>query len=120
MRFLAALLLCVIGLLGSVPSIRAAAGPLPHDAYIWQRHWTPQLVSSVRQSADLVRAWRVLMAESDAAGRWAVVAVPWSVLAATHRPIVGVIRTDGRLDGGDFSEMVEQVVARLPPDVAVL
>ena len=34
MRLLAALLLCVIALSGSVPRVRATAEALPHDAYI--------------------------------------------------------------------------------------
>ena len=46
MRLLVALLLCVIGLSGSMPRVRAAAEPLPHDAYIWQRSWTPHLLAA--------------------------------------------------------------------------
>src|SRR5689334_21682904 len=97
MRLLAALLLCV-GLSGSVPQVRGLAEPLAHDAYIWQRSWTPTLIAAARTSSDIVRAWRILLAESDQAGRWTAVTVPWADVAATGRPVIGVIRIDGRLD----------------------
>jgi hypothetical protein len=115
MRLLAALLLCVIGLSGSMPQIRATAAPLPHDAYVWQRAWTPHVVSSVSRSSDIVRAWRLLLAEADASGRWATVAIPWPHVEATQRPVIGVIRIDGRLDEARIPAMLDQVMARLEP-----
>ena len=115
MRLLAALLLCVIGLSGSMPQIRATATPLPHDAYVWQRAWTPHVISSVARSADIVRAWRLLLAEADASGRWATVNIPWSDVQATQRPVIGVIRIDGRLDEARIPAMLDQVMARLEP-----
>src|SRR5689334_18518602 len=113
MRLLAALLLCVIGLSGSMPLVRGLAESLPHDAYIWQRAWTPPLIAAARRSSDIVRSWRVLLAESDQAGRWTSVAVPWSEIAATGRPVVGVIRIDGRLDEKRMPALLDQVVARI-------
>ena len=50
-------------------------GALPQDAYVWQRQWTPALASALDRSADLVRAWRVLAAQSDPAGRLRATAV---------------------------------------------
>ena len=115
MRLLVTMLLCVIGLSGSMPQIRAATEPLPHDAYIWQRVWTPQVISSVRRSSDIVRAWRVLLGEADSAGRWTTVAIPWADLQAVHRPVVGVIRIDGRLDEGRMPAMLDQIMSRVEP-----
>src|SRR5258708_3193414 len=113
MRLLVALLLCVIGLSGSVPQVRTTAEALPHDAYIWQRSWTPPVIAAARGSSDMVRAWRILLAESDQAGRWATVSVPWADILATQRPIVGVIRIDGRLDEGRISALLDQIVSRV-------
>jgi hypothetical protein len=113
MRLLAALLLCVIALSGSVPRVRATAEALPHDAYIWQRAWTPTVIAAARRSSDIVRAWRILLAESDPAGRWTAVAVPWADVLATQRPVIGVIRIDGRLDEGRMPALLDQVVARI-------
>jgi hypothetical protein len=113
MRLLAALLLCVIGLSGSVPLVRGLGQPLPHDAYIWQRAWTPPVIAAARQSSDIVRSWRILLAESDQAGRWTSVAVPWADVSATGRPVVGVIRIDGRLDAQRMPALLDQIVARI-------
>src|SRR5690349_10230565 len=113
MRLLAALLLCVIGLSGSMPLVRGLDEPLPHDAYVWQRLWTPPVIAAARQSSDIVRSWRILLAESDQAGRWTTVAVPWADVTATGRPVVGVIRIDGRLDEKRMPALLDQVVARI-------
>jgi len=120
MRLFAAMLLCVIGLSGSVPQIRATAAPLPHDAYVWQRAWTPHVISSVSRSSDIVRAWRLLLAEADAAGRWTAVRIPWSDVQATQRPVIGVIRIDGRLEEARIPAMLDQVMARIEPASAAL
>ena len=120
MRLLAAMFLCVIGLSGSVPQIRASAAPLPHDAYVWQRAWTPHVISSVSRSSDIVRAWRLLLAEADASGRWTRVGVPWPEVRTTQRPVIGVIRIDGRLDEARMAAMLDQVMAQIEPVSAAL
>lgn len=120
MRWLAALLLCVIALSGSMPRARAPAEALPHDAYVWQRVWTPQVSSAARRSSDIVRAWRILLAESDHAGRWTSIAVPWPEIRATARPVVGVIRIDGRLDEARMPGLLGQVVSRVAASGAEL
>ena len=120
MRLLAAVLLCVIGLSGSVPQIRATAAPLPHDAYVWQRAWTPPVISSVSRSSDIVRAWRLLLAEADASGRWTAVGIPWADVQATKKPVIGVIRIDGRLDEARIPALLDQVVARIEPVSSML
>ncbi len=78
------------------------ARPLPNDAYIWQRVWTPAVTDAVRESAGLVHAWRVLGAEIDARGIDArskvfTSAPDWAALAATNRRSILVIRIDGRI-----------------------
>jgi hypothetical protein len=111
MRILAALLLCLVGLSASTSAIRTTAEPLPHDAYVWQRLWTPAVTAAAAQSADLIRSWRILLAEGDKSGRWTTVAVPWSDVLATGRPVVGVIRIDGRLDEDRMTMLLDRVVA---------
>src|ERR1051325_9193966 len=58
---------------------------LPHDAYVWQRQWTPALAAALDQSREVVRAWRVLAAETDRQGRLKPMAVDWDRLAAAGR-----------------------------------
>jgi hypothetical protein len=111
MRFLLAVMLCVVGLSSSTSQTGAPNAPLPHDAYIWQRLWTPRVIAAARQSADLVRTWRILLAEADRSGRWTRVAVRWDELRATGRPIVAVIRIDGRLDEARMPALLDDVVA---------
>jgi len=87
--------------------------PLPHDAYVWQRIWTPGVIAAVHRSADLVRTWRILLAEADRAGRWTKVAIPWDELRATGRPIVAVLRIDGRLDEARLAALLDEVAATI-------
>jgi hypothetical protein len=87
------------------------AAPLQHDAYVWQRQWSPALVSALLQSVDLVREWRVLAAQTDAGGRLQPVAIDRAALAATHRPVVLVVRIDGQLPQWDGQALLAQVLA---------
>src|ERR1700674_4882585 len=75
----------------------ASRRALPQDAYIWQRKWTPALRVALKQSSDLVRAWRVLAAYSDDGGRLRAVAVDWKVLKSSGRPVIAVVRINGQL-----------------------
>ncbi|MFO1086915.1 MAG: DUF3142 domain-containing protein [Reyranellaceae bacterium] len=114
MRLLAALLLLgVAALSGSTPHLRTTTEPLAHDAYIWQRTWTPPVAAAARGSADIVRAWRVLLAEADRFGRWSDAAIAWKDLLATGRPVVAVIRIDGRLDEAQAGALIDQVMAKV-------
>jgi hypothetical protein len=70
---------------------------LPQDAYIWQRKWTPALRVALKQSADLIHAWRVLAAYSDEGGRLEPVAVDWQALKSSGRPVIAVVRINGQL-----------------------
>jgi hypothetical protein len=93
----------------------AACAPKPHplaqDAYVWQRHWTPALVSALKQSSDIVAQWRVLAAETDAHGTLRAVAVDWSALRATGRPVIAVIRIDGTLRRLSQPELLTEISA---------
>ena len=73
------------------------------------------MISSVSRSSDIVRAWRLLLAEADVSGRWATVNIPWSDVQATQRPVIGVIRIDGRLDEARIPALLDQVMARIEP-----
>jgi len=100
---LALALMACFGCSGNHPRV------LPHDAYIWQRRWTPALVDALRQSTDVVRAWRVLLAESDARGHLRPIGPNWKVLDATALPIVVVIRIDDRMADSDQSAILGDI-----------
>jgi hypothetical protein len=87
--------------------------PLPNDAYVWQRAWTPALVSALHDSDDIVATWHVLGAEMDAAGRWADTAPDYAALAAVRQPVVLVLRLDGRADRLDADTVAARLRDRL-------
>lgn len=90
---------------------RHPSAPLTHDAYVWQRQWNPSVTAALSQSADMIREWRVLAAQTDARGQWQSVAVDRAALAATHRPVVLVVRIDGQLPQWDADALLAQVIA---------
>lgn len=105
-RWLAAWLACVCLIACHRPPV-----PLEHDVYVWQRQWSPAVTAALTQSADLVHAWRVLAAQTDASGRLLPVAIDRTALAATQRPVVLVIRIDGQLSSWDADALLTQVIA---------
>ena len=113
MRLLVVLLLCVAGLSQSSLPTGIPSAPFPHDAYIWQRLWTPRVIAAAERSAELVRAWRVQLAEATATGRWVTAAIPWDALQATHRPIIAVVRIDGRLDEARMPGLLDRIATAI-------
>lgn len=88
MRFLLILMLAA-GLVRAAPPSASN-----HEAYVWQRRWTPELAQAVADAADVFAAYRVLVGEIDARGAVAV-AVDWPALATAKRPVVLVLRLPG-------------------------
>ncbi len=106
-RGLMMLLVLLLGLAAcSRPSV-----PLTHDAYVWQRQWSPSLTFALHQSADLVRDWRVLAAQTDANGQLRTVTIDRAALAATGRPVILVVRIDGQLVQWDEDALIAQILA---------
>lgn len=111
MRLLLVTVLCLAGLVSSTWPASIVPAAVLHDAYIWQRSWTPSVLDAARRSADIVRAWRILVAEADASGHWTSVDVSWAKIRATGRPIVAVVRIDGRLDEPNMTGAFERIAA---------
>ncbi|MBB3228946.1 hypothetical protein FHW69_003594 [Luteibacter sp. Sphag1AF] len=86
-----------------------ARTPLTQDAYIWQRTWTPALRASVDTATDAVSQWRVLAAQVDADGQFRTFSPDVDSLLATKRPVVLVVRIDGRLANLDAAALVERI-----------
>ncbi|MBP6629338.1 MAG: DUF3142 domain-containing protein [Kofleriaceae bacterium] len=79
----------------------AAPATLHHDAYVWQRAWTPAVRASVAAAPPALSGLRVLALELERDGAApVVVAVDPASLAAAGRPVTLVVRIDGsRLPG---------------------
>jgi uncharacterized protein DUF3142 len=86
---------------------------LPQDAYVWQRQWTPAVVAALQQSSDLVRAWRVLAAQSDERGHLRPTAVEWTAFENNGRPVILVVRIDGQLTQWDEEVLLDDLRAVL-------
>ena len=69
---------------------------LPQDAYVWQRVWSGRLLDALRRTAPLVSGFRVLAAEWTADGRVVSAGIDWVRLGELGRPVVAVLRIDGR------------------------
>ena len=72
-----------------------SAGQLSHQAYVWQRNWSPRLTAAIERHAVELEGLTVLVTEiSPSADGGAVVHVPvdFDVLRATNRPITLAIR----------------------------
>lgn len=112
-RTLLTLALLLTLLAATLPGCSRPATPLPNDAYIWQRLWTPGLTSAVAAHTDLISHWRILAAQADARGQWQTTMPDWPTLIASGRPVIAVLRIDGQLADWDehaLSARVSQVL----------
>jgi hypothetical protein len=71
------------------------APPLDHEAYIWQRQWTPAVAASIHAMRNDFAGWRVLAAESTAAGDLSDVSPQLDLLARSGKPVIAVLRLNG-------------------------
>lgn len=105
--------LCLLLALAGLARSTGPAAALSHDAYIWQRRWTPAVGEAARQSADLVGRWRVLIAEAEGGRVPTRMAPDWPALARSGRPVVLVVRIDGQLQpqtDGTFLAEIGRIV----------
>lgn len=71
-----------------------ASETFTHDAYVWQRAWRQPVKEALVQSAPVVRAWHILVAQIDARGAMQTVAFDANAVAATQRPAIAVVRIE--------------------------
>jgi hypothetical protein len=86
MRLLFILLLVLAGC--SRPA--TSRGPLPHEVYVWQRHWTPAVHEGLERAAPVVAGFDVLIGEiemKDGAVHTAVAQTDYTALAHAGRPV---------------------------------
>ncbi len=86
-----------------------------HQAYVWQRAWTPSLGTALLAARDSFAAYRVLALHSDRHGTVVPVAVDIAALAASTRPIVAVVRLDGfdpHVDASALAHILSELAQR--------
>ncbi len=87
--------------------------PLPQDAYVWQRVWTPGLRVALAASAGAIGGWRVLAAELDGGGVWREAGADLALLAAAGKPVTMVLRIEGQLAQWDSVALRRATLALL-------
>lgn len=85
--------------------------PLDHDAYVWQRVWTPAVNQAMHDSATVIHEWRVLVAQTDAHGRLQRFSPDRPALIASGRRTVLVVRIDGQLAHWDEAALLRDTLA---------
>jgi hypothetical protein len=83
---------------------------LYHDAYVWQRVWTPSVYQAISKSRDNIAGWRVLGASSSSPGEIQEHGVNWTWLAQLGRPVTAVIRIEGQLADWRPHELAPQIL----------
>jgi hypothetical protein len=83
----------------------ASAGPLPQEAYVWQRVWTPDVRAAIHDTAGLFAGYRVLAAETDRNGHLKSFTPDWS------RTGTAVVRIDGTLQRLDAKVLLKELAA---------
>ncbi|WP_343073273.1 DUF3142 domain-containing protein [Pyxidicoccus fallax] len=82
--------------------------PLTHEAYVWQRDWSPELSGALTDVLPELGALRVLARERSGPTRTPVdIGVDVEALARSGRDVVAVMRVDGTapLDGISLEEV---------------
>jgi len=77
---------------------------LKHDAYIWQRHWTPALANAVKESQDWFSHYRVLAGQWMRDGNHVKVNPDFHLLQSIGKKIVAVFRFEGQLESLDATQ----------------
>jgi hypothetical protein len=84
---------------------RAAVSSGGHEAYVWQRRWTPELAATAAAMAPQFAGYRVLVGEIGTGGEVRV-AVDWAALHAAARPLTLVLRAPGAAPQFDLEATV--------------
>lgn len=99
-------------MLACAPPPRA---PLTHEAYVWQRVWTPSLRAAMSEARASFSAYRLLALHTDRHGALQPIAVDRDAVAAAHLPVVAVARLDGsdaEVSAQTLTPMLLDVVAQ--------
>ena len=82
-----------------------------HDAYIWQRKWTPALLDAMHQSSPYIKKWRILVAEITPSGKMQTFPINLLALALAKKNIVLVIRINGQLTSWNPKQTIHDIAA---------
>jgi len=99
----------ILFLLTALAGCQRSVTPLPQEAYVWQRQWTPALIATLDEARTTFAGYRVLAAESARDGALTIVRPDLAALAAARLPITAVLR----INGGDPALGSRELAARI-------
>jgi hypothetical protein len=110
------LIFMIAGAYVATRSVRARAGlrivqseqALAHEAYIWQRRWTPAVGAAMQDLRQQIGAWRVLVGQADA-GVWQFAALDRRALQQNGKPIRGVFRVNAARNSELPADLLGQI-----------
>ena len=85
------------------------AHPLDHEAYLWQRQWTPAIATSLDAMRGDFTGWRVLAAESTTAGDLIDASPRLDLLARSAKPVIAVLRLNGSRPPPSLDRIAQRV-----------
>lgn len=86
--------------------------PLPHlthEAYIWQRQWTPAVTAAATQGSNTFTGYRVLAGETGRDGNLSVFSPDLALLERAQQPVTAVLRINGTDPPPDPSALSAQI-----------
>jgi Protein of unknown function (DUF3142) len=110
------LVFMIAGAYVATRSVRARAGlrivqsnqTLAHEAYIWQRRWTPAVGAGMQDLRQQISAWRVLAGQADE-GVWRFATLDTQAIQRNHQPIRGVFRVNAARNRELPSDLLGQI-----------
>jgi len=90
------ILLALLATLQLAACDRVPAPPLAREMYVWQLAWTPPVRAALEQTAPAMARVHVLALEIDPLGQVRQPSLDVATLRELARPIVAVVRIDGR------------------------
>jgi hypothetical protein len=100
----------LLALIALAACARDVPTPLPNEAYVWQRVWTPNVVHAMSAQADLFSAWRVQALAVPGEGALIAARVDLATLRASAKPVRAVVRIEGRRLLGGGMDVIEPIL----------
>ncbi len=83
--------------------------PFEQQAYIWQRQWTAQHDIALQRSQTSFSQLRILAAQAHPQEGWITTKVDMQRLQQDQRPVIAVVRLDGKLNTLNTPQMLQQL-----------
>jgi hypothetical protein len=88
----------------------AGPGAMPRvEAYVWQRVWTPEVLTTLQSDSAFITRWHILVAQGSSGTRFRRFTPDWSAVGRSGRPATPVIRIDGQLDGATSPALARDI-----------